>query len=151
VWSCVDEVAENAVTRRDRGIRHETPPCEQPEDCDRSKGCIRHYTDTRPTATAASSYPEGGLPHGEHPHDYGYYCCLCFKSLTPEECNVREDGTKEDVCVECAEMKKLDMKESKKLFGKRGRLAQFGHRHERAKRIMWKLGLIPNVIGPFYE
>lgn len=30
------------------------------------------------------------------------YCCLCFKVLRPSECNVREDGTKEDVCVPCA-------------------------------------------------
>lgn len=31
------------------------------------------------------------------------YCCLCFKPLRPEECYVREDGVKEDVCVPCAE------------------------------------------------
>ena len=31
------------------------------------------------------------------------YCCLCFKDLTPEECHIREDGRKEDVCEECAE------------------------------------------------
>jgi len=30
------------------------------------------------------------------------YCCLCFKSLTLEECHVREDGKREDVCNECA-------------------------------------------------
>ena len=30
------------------------------------------------------------------------YCCLCFKPLTPEKCNVLEDGTKEDVCKSCA-------------------------------------------------
>ncbi len=31
------------------------------------------------------------------------YCCLCFKSLTPEMCHVKADGVKEDVCVPCAE------------------------------------------------
>ena len=38
-------------------------------------------------------------------HEYGrcLYCCLCFKTLTVEECNVRDDGKREDVCVECAE------------------------------------------------
>lgn len=30
------------------------------------------------------------------------YCCLCFKPLTPEECNVRDNGQKEDVCKPCA-------------------------------------------------
>lgn len=34
------------------------------------------------------------------------YCCLCFKPLTPEQCNVREDGQKEDVCKSCAEKEK---------------------------------------------
>jgi hypothetical protein len=38
------------------------------------------------------------------------YCCLCYKTLTPEECNVREDGKKEDVCVPCAEREKAEMK-----------------------------------------
>jgi hypothetical protein len=31
------------------------------------------------------------------------YCCLCFKTLTVEECHVRPDGTREDVCEACAE------------------------------------------------
>lgn len=30
------------------------------------------------------------------------YCCLCFKPLTPDECNELPDGTREDVCKECA-------------------------------------------------
>ena len=34
------------------------------------------------------------------------YCCLCFKDLTPEECHIREDGEKEDVCEECAELER---------------------------------------------
>ena len=40
------------------------------------------------------------------PVSQALYCCLCFKVLTPEECNVREDGLKEDVCVPCAEEEK---------------------------------------------
>ncbi len=35
------------------------------------------------------------------------YCCLCFKSLTPEECHVRSDGEREDVCDECAKLETL--------------------------------------------
>lgn len=30
------------------------------------------------------------------------YCCICFKDLTIEECHELSDGTKEDVCNECA-------------------------------------------------
>lgn len=30
------------------------------------------------------------------------YCCLCYRSLTPEECHVTLDGETEDVCEECA-------------------------------------------------
>lgn len=35
------------------------------------------------------------------------YCCLCFKTLTLEECHVRSDGKREDVCEECAEHEAL--------------------------------------------
>lgn len=46
------------------------------------------------------------LHHGKRmsEHELGYclYCCLCFKILTPDECNVRADGKKEDVCKPCA-------------------------------------------------
>lgn len=31
------------------------------------------------------------------------YCCLCFKSLTVEQCHVRADGIRIDVCNECVE------------------------------------------------
>lgn len=44
-----------------------------------------------------------GKKWSEHKLGYCLYCCLCFKPLTPEECHVKEDGTKEDVCVSCAE------------------------------------------------
>jgi hypothetical protein len=32
-----------------------------------------------------------------------------------------------------------------------GRLARFAHRHDRCRKLMWRLGLIPNQIGPFYR
>jgi hypothetical protein len=45
------------------------------------------------------------LIHGRRKSEHEcLYCCLCFKSLTREECNVREDGTLEDVCVPCARL-----------------------------------------------
>lgn len=31
------------------------------------------------------------------------FCCLCFKTLTVDECHVLPDGTKEDVCNDCAQ------------------------------------------------
>jgi hypothetical protein len=34
------------------------------------------------------------------------FCCLCFEDLTPEECNVRDNGALEDVCKPCAEEEK---------------------------------------------
>lgn len=40
------------------------------------------------------------------------YCCLCFKSLTPKECNVRADGAKEDVCKPCAVKEQLHYEET---------------------------------------
>jgi len=33
-------------------------------------------------------------------------CCICFETLTLDECNVRPDGEKEDVCVRCAEQER---------------------------------------------
>ena len=32
------------------------------------------------------------------------YCCLCFETLTPEECFVNGDGVKWDMCRECGEI-----------------------------------------------
>jgi hypothetical protein len=32
-----------------------------------------------------------------------------------------------------------------------GRLARFAHRHDRCRKLLWKLGLIPNQLGPFYR
>jgi hypothetical protein len=34
------------------------------------------------------------------------YCCMCFVPMTPDQCNVRADGKKEDVCKKCAELEK---------------------------------------------
>ena len=36
------------------------------------------------------------------------YCCLCWKDLTPEDCNITENGKKEDVCKGCARKEKED-------------------------------------------
>jgi hypothetical protein len=30
------------------------------------------------------------------------YCCLCFKTITPDECHMTDAGVKEDVCEDCA-------------------------------------------------
>ncbi len=47
------------------------------------------------------------LVHGKKVSEHDcLYCCLCFKPLTPEECNVRADGKKEDVCRPCAAKEK---------------------------------------------
>lgn len=38
-----------------------------------------------------------------HPN-WGTFCCICFKQLTPETCAVDTDGVKWDVCPgECAQ------------------------------------------------
>jgi len=34
------------------------------------------------------------------------YCCICFEDLTPEECNIRPDGKREDTCKACAAQEK---------------------------------------------
>jgi len=39
-----------------------------------------------------------GLKRSEH---VCLFCCLCFEDLTPEECNLLPDGTREDVCHNC--------------------------------------------------
>ena len=43
------------------------------------------------------------LIHGKRMSEHVcLYCCMCFKPLKPDQCNVREDGLKEDVCIDCA-------------------------------------------------
>lgn len=44
-----------------------------------------------------------GIPWSQHPEGRCLYCCLCFKTLTYETCHLLPDGTREDVCDECAE------------------------------------------------
>lgn len=53
-----------------------------------------------------------GKKMSEHPPYGCLYCCLCFKDLTPEECHVLPDGTKEDVCNECAKYEEEKIKRS---------------------------------------
>lgn len=37
----------------------------------------------------------------EHEGGKCLYCCLCFSTLTPDECYVDPNGTRWDVCVPC--------------------------------------------------
>lgn len=37
------------------------------------------------------------------------YCCLCFISLTSQDCSIDENGDKQDVCKDCCEKEKLAM------------------------------------------
>ncbi len=51
-----------------------------------------------------------GLKASEHPLGFCLFCCLCFKTLTIEECHDLPDGGKEDVCNECAEFEEEQRK-----------------------------------------
>ena len=43
------------------------------------------------------------LIHGKKMSEHDcIYCCLCFKSLTLEQCHLLSNGKREDVCNECA-------------------------------------------------
>ena len=43
------------------------------------------------------------IVHGKKMSEHDcLYCCLCFKSLTPEECSTDENGQKQNVCEKCA-------------------------------------------------
>jgi hypothetical protein len=57
------------------------------------------------SASASLDIDSVCLVHGKRlsQHDC-LYCCLCFDDLTLEECHVRDDGQREDVCNECAAM-----------------------------------------------
>lgn len=57
--------------------------------------------------------PKGGqenidpvcIAHGKKKSEHAcLICCLCFKSLTHEECSFLPSGTRTNVCVPCAEM-----------------------------------------------
>lgn len=56
-----------------------------------------------------------GLKYSEH---HCLYCCLCYRPLTEEECNVNDDGEKEDVCKECAKQEKRRLEW---VYNKKGR------------------------------
>lgn len=43
-----------------------------------------------------------GLAWREHAGGRCLFCCLCFRELTVEECHVQADGTRIDVCDDCA-------------------------------------------------
>ena len=50
------------------------------------------------------------LMHGKKMSEHTcLYCCLCYKDLTLEECNVTRDGKREDVCVSCAKREQEEM------------------------------------------
>ena len=55
------------------------------------------------------------LVHGKRMSQHEcLYCCLCFRSLTPDECNVTKDGKKEDVCVPCAKKEQAAMRSQRR-------------------------------------
>lgn len=45
-----------------------------------------------------------GKRWSEHEGGRCLYCCICFTSLTPDECATGSDGVKWDICVPCAEL-----------------------------------------------
>lgn len=41
--------------------------------------------------------------HGQRMSEHTcLYCCLCFTTLTPDQCAINKGGEKENVCSECA-------------------------------------------------
>lgn len=52
------------------------------------------------------------LIHGKKMSEHTcLYCCLCFKTLTPDQCNTLDNGEKEDVCISCAKREKIAAEE----------------------------------------
>jgi hypothetical protein len=48
------------------------------------------------------------LIHGKRRSEHNcLYCCLCFRTLTPDECWEDENDIKWDVCIECAKLEEL--------------------------------------------
>lgn len=45
-----------------------------------------------------------GKRWSEHVGGRCLYCCICFKTLTAEECWADEEGQKWDLCRECAKL-----------------------------------------------
>lgn len=55
------------------------------------------------------------LIHGKKMSEHHcLYCCLCFKSLTIDECNINEMGAREDVCRQCAQEERIALLQSQK-------------------------------------
>ncbi|MCR4340280.1 MAG: hypothetical protein NUW01_10395 [Gemmatimonadaceae bacterium] len=44
-----------------------------------------------------------GMTAEEHEHGRCLYCCLCFETLTPDECWADESGDRWDMCRDCGE------------------------------------------------
>lgn len=42
-----------------------------------------------------------GKRRSEHEGGRCLYCCICFKTLTPEECWADPDGQKWNMCEQC--------------------------------------------------
>ena len=38
------------------------------------------------------------------------YCCLCFETITPEQCATEPDGTRVDVCTSCYDQEQQVMR-----------------------------------------
>jgi len=47
-----------------------------------------------------------GKRHSEH---LCLYCCMCYKPLTIEECHVYSNGTRENICEECAALEEVSL------------------------------------------
>ena len=44
-----------------------------------------------------------GIKRSEHEIGRCLYCCICFETLTPEQCYTDESGDTWDVCKPCGE------------------------------------------------
>lgn len=54
------------------------------------------------------------LVHGKRKSEHHcLYCCLCFKSLAPDECWTDEEGQKWDVCIPCKEAEEVELSRRK--------------------------------------
>lgn len=50
-----------------------------------------------------------GMKWSEHEYGKCLYCCICFITLTLDTCHTLPDGTKEDICNDCAKEEELLM------------------------------------------
>lgn len=51
-----------------------------------------------------------GRRWSEHPDGRCLYCALCFTTLSFEECHELPDGSREDVCEDCAALEAAELK-----------------------------------------